>query len=96
MGMQGYSFSIGISAYDCTGCGSCANVCPGKKGEKALTMVSAADASAKTQKYFDYFVSTPVKKDVVEKFGEASVKGSQFKQPLLEFSGAWRRTASAM
>jgi len=88
MGMQGYSFSIGISAYDCTGCGSCANVCPGKKGEKALTMVSAADASAKTQKYFDYFVSTPVKKDVVEKFGEASVKGSQFKQPLLEFSGA--------
>lgn len=86
--MQGYSFSIGISAYDCTGCGSCANVCPGKKGEKALTMVNAEANSEKTQPYFDNFVKNPIKKDVVAKYGEATVKGSQFKQPLLEFSGA--------
>ena len=39
-GMPQYKFAMTISALDCTGCGSCANVCPGKKGEKALTMVS--------------------------------------------------------
>ena len=37
-GMPQYKFTIAVSALDCTGCGSCANVCPGKKGEKALTM----------------------------------------------------------
>ena len=88
IGVQGYSFAIGISAYDCTGCGSCANVCPGKKGAKALTMVNAEANSEDTQKYFDSYVKAPIKKDVVAKFGENSVKGSQFKQPLLEFSGA--------
>ena len=40
-GMPEYKFAMTISALDCTGCGSCANVCPGKKGEKALTMVHA-------------------------------------------------------
>ena len=38
IGMPGMKFSMTVSAYDCTGCGSCANVCPGKKGEKALVM----------------------------------------------------------
>ena len=38
IGMPDMKFSITVSAYDCTGCGSCANVCPGKKGEKALAM----------------------------------------------------------
>ena len=37
-GMPGYKFSMAISALDCTGCGSCANVCPGMKGNKALEM----------------------------------------------------------
>ncbi len=87
-GMPQYKFAIAISAYDCTGCGSCANVCPGKKGVKALNMVSMASAADNTQPYFDYMVKTPVKNDVVAKFKEATVKGSQFKQPLLEFSGA--------
>ena len=87
-GMANYKFTIGISAYDCTGCGSCANVCPGKKTGKALTMVSMADNADCEQPYFDYLVKTPVKNDVVAKFKEATVKGSQFKQPLLEFSGA--------
>ncbi len=86
-GMKGYKFAITVSAYDCTGCGSCANVCPGKKGAKALAMENM-EANAGEQKFFDYGITLPEKKEVVEKFKEATVKGSQFKQPLLEFSGA--------
>ena len=78
---------MSVSALDCTGCGSCVNVCPGKKGAKALAMENL-EASADEQKYFDYTVKLPVKEDVIAKFKEATVKGSQFKQPLLEFSGA--------
>ncbi len=87
-GMDGYQFSIAVSAYDCTGCGSCANVCPGKKGEKALIMVNGEENMAAEQKEFDALVDTPEKPEVVAKFGAATVKGSQFKTPLLEFSGA--------
>ncbi len=86
-GMPGMKFAITVSAYDCTGCGSCANVCPGKKGEKALVMGNM-EANAGSQKYFDFGTEIPVKPEVVAKFKEATVKGSQFKQPLLEFSGA--------
>ena len=86
-GMKEYKFAMTVSAYDCTGCGSCANVCPGKKGAKALVMENM-EANAGVQKYFDYGVSLPVKEDVIAKFKETTVKGSQFKQPLLEFSGA--------
>ena len=86
-GMKEYKFSMTVSALDCTGCGSCANVCPGKKGAKALAMENL-EANAGEQKFFDYAVTLPIKEDVVAKFKEASVKGSQFKQPLLEFSGA--------
>ena len=76
-----------VSAYDCTGCGSCANVCPGKKGAKALAMENM-EANVESQKFFDYAVTLPEKEDVIAKFKENTVKGSQFKQPLLEFSGA--------
>ena len=86
-GMKEYKFAIAVSALDCTGCGSCANVCPGKKGAKALVMENM-EANVESQKFFDYAVSLPVKEDVVAKFKETTVKGSQFKQPLLEFSGA--------
>ncbi len=86
-GMPQYKFTMSISALDCTGCGSCANVCPGKKGEKALTMDKLAN-HLDEQTVFDYTVKLPVKQDVIEKFKENTVKGSQFKQPLLEFSGA--------
>ena len=86
-GMEGYQFAMVISSLDCTGCGSCANVCPGKKGAKALAM-EAMESTLEQQKYFDYGVTLPEKKDVVAKFKETTVKGSQFKQPLLEFSGA--------
>ena len=86
-GMADYKFAIVTSALDCTGCGSCVNVCPGKKGNKALTMANM-EANEGEQKFFDYGVTLPVKEDVVAKFKENTVKGSQFKQPLLEFSGA--------
>ena len=87
MGMPGMKFAITVSAYDCTGCGSCANVCPGKKGEKALELRNMEE-NAGRQVYFDYGREIPVKPEVVAKFKETTVKGSQFKQPLLEFSGA--------
>ncbi|MCR4892402.1 MAG: pyruvate:ferredoxin (flavodoxin) oxidoreductase [Lachnospiraceae bacterium] len=87
-GVPGYKFSIVVSDMDCLGCGSCANVCPGMKGNKALTMTTLDDALKEEQKYFDYAVELPEKQDVIAKFKIDSVKGSQFKQPLLEFSGA--------
>ena len=86
-GMKEYKFAIAVSALDCTGCGSCANVCPGKKGAKALAMENM-EANVESQKFFDYAVTLPEKEDVIAKFKENTVKGSQFKQPLLEFSGA--------
>ncbi len=78
-------FAIVVSAYDCTGCGSCVNVCLAK--DKAISMQNF-EANAEQQKYFDYAVSLPEKADIVEKFKMNTVKGSQFKKPLLEFSGA--------
>lgn len=87
-GMPGYQFAITVSAFDCTGCGSCANVCPGKKGEKALTMVNMEANCDVTQERFEYGQTLPIKQEVIDKFKEATVKGSQFKQPLLEYSGA--------
>ena len=87
IGMPGLKFTMTVSAYDCTGCGSCVNVCPGKKGEKALVMENM-EANAGSQKVFDFGREIEVKPEVVAKFKPATVKGSQFKQPLLEFSGA--------
>ena len=86
-GMPNYKFTVAVSALDCTGCGSCANVCPGKKGEKALTMQSMPE-NVERQKWFDYATATPEKPEVIAKFKETTVKGSQYKKPLLEFSGA--------
>lgn len=87
VGMPGYSFSITVSETDCTGCGSCAGVCPGKQGEKALAMEPVKEHEER-QQYFDYGKYLPAKMEVVEKFHENTVKGSQFKQPMLEFHGA--------
>ena len=87
IGMPELKFTMTVSAYDCTGCGSCVNVCPGKKGEKALVMENM-EANAGSQKAFDFGREIEVKPEVVAKFKPATVKGSQFKQPLLEFSGA--------
>lgn len=86
-GMPGKKFAVTVSVLDCTGCGSCANVCPGMRGEKALTM-NPLETQLSEEKMFNYGQSVSEKPEVLEKFKETSVKGSQFKQPLLEFSGA--------
>jgi len=86
-GMPGMHFAVTVSALDCTGCGSCANVCPGKKGNKALVM-TPFDQMIKKQEGFNYGRKLAEKPEVAAKFKGTTVKGSQFKQPLLEFSGA--------
>ncbi len=75
-------YSLQISQYDCTGCGSCVPVCPAK--EKAIEM-KPAHPSEETAKLWDYGLSLSDKGDV---FSPYSVKGSQFRQPLVEFSAA--------
>lgn len=86
-GVADYQFAMTVSVLDCTGCGSCANVCPGKKGEKALVM-KPLETQLEQQEIFAYGYNVDEKPEVAEKFKETTVKGSQFKQPLLEFSGA--------
>lgn len=86
-GMPGYYFTMTVSVLDCTGCGSCANVCPGNNKNDVLKMASL-ESQMEEQKYFDYGLTVSDKPDVLEKFKKGTVKGSQFVQPLLEFSGA--------
>ena len=86
-GMPDYFFGITVSKVDCTGCGSCAGVCPGKQGNKALEMCPIHEME-EHQEYFDYGKSLPMKPELPEKFKKNTVKGSQFCQPLLEFHGA--------
>jgi pyruvate-ferredoxin/flavodoxin oxidoreductase len=76
-----YDFAIAVSPLDCMGCAVCAGVCP----VKALTMVPQEQESAQ-QAVFNYMVSKVAPKADVE--DTVSVKGSQFKKPLLEFSGS--------
>ena len=86
-GMPGYKFAMTVTVLDCLGCGSCVNICPGKKGEKALTM-QGLDSQRDQQEVYDYGQKLPAKEEVLAKFKADSVKGSQFRQPMLEFSGA--------
>ena len=79
---EGLYFTMQISEADCTGCGSCAHVCPAK--EKALTMVPAAKAED-TSESWEYALSLPQKADIFDPY---TIKGSQFRRPLLEFSAA--------
>jgi pyruvate-ferredoxin/flavodoxin oxidoreductase len=82
-GNEERAFAIAISALDCTGCGSCANVCPAKN--KALVMTPIEQAEQE-QVYFNYAFESVAAKDTG--FAVDTVKGSQFKTPLLEFPGA--------
>jgi len=82
-GCEEYNFAVTTSVMDCTGCGSCVNVCPAK--EKAIKMVPLEDRR-QDQKVYDYAYKHVSNK--VLPFAENTIKGSQFKTPLLEFSGA--------
>ena len=76
-----YKFALAVSPLDCMGCGVCAKTCP----VQALTMVPQEQEAAQ-QKVFDYMVDKVAPKADME--GTSNLKESQFKQPLLEFSGS--------
>ncbi len=82
IGAAGLQFTMAVSVLDCLGCGSCAQVCPAKN--KALEMKPFATQEANAA-LWDYVIGLPAKENPMNKF---TVKGSQFEQPLLEFSGA--------
>ena len=83
VGAKGLNFRMTVSVLDCLGCGSCAEVCPAK--EKALVMKPFASQVEKAP-LWDYAVKKVTPKD--NPMNKFSVKGSQFEQPLLEFSGS--------
>ena len=87
LGMEDRSFAIVISQTDCTGCGTCSAVCPGKQGQKALEMLPV-NRHEERQQIFDYCKSLLPCEEAVEKFRPDTFKGSQFCLPLMEFSGA--------
>ncbi len=82
-GLEGYQFRIQISPLDCTGCGNCAETCPAK--EKALIM-KPLDTQMDQNERWEYFSKNVTYKDTI--VSKTTVKGSQFAQPLFEYSGA--------
>ena len=83
-GNENYKFTMAISPLDCMGCGLCVNVCPTKPEKRAIKMVPQ-ETQLDQQAAFDYAVDHVTEKKELIK---ATVKNSQFKQPLLEFSGS--------
>ncbi|MDP3012345.1 MAG: pyruvate:ferredoxin (flavodoxin) oxidoreductase, partial [Candidatus Hydromicrobium sp.] len=81
-GLEQFAYRVQVSTLDCTGCGNCANICPAKN--KALVM-KPLDSQEAQIKNWDFASKIPVKEDVMP---ADTVKGSQFKKPLFEFSGA--------
>jgi len=81
-GFEDYSLRIQIDPLDCTGCGSCQSVCPSK--EKSLVMESLESQLPEMDNWY-YSLELSDKKNPIDKF---SIKGCQYEQPLLEFSGA--------
>jgi pyruvate-ferredoxin/flavodoxin oxidoreductase len=80
--VKGMRFRIQISTLDCMGCGNCADICPAK--EKALVMQPIASQTPAQVPNFEFSETIPYK----DAFGRDTVKGSQFRQSLMEFSGA--------
>jgi pyruvate-ferredoxin/flavodoxin oxidoreductase len=80
-----YLYRIQVNALDCQGCGNCADICPGKKKNKALTMKPIETQTELQIPNYDFSVTIPLKDNI---FKKSTVKGSQFKKPLMEFSGA--------
>ncbi len=90
-GLAGLKYAMAVSVLDCTGCGVCANICPAgaKDKSKSALVMKPLDSQMAQQEVFDYAVKdVEDKAEVHAKFAENTVKGSQFNQPLLEFSGA--------
>ena len=79
-----YKFAMSVSPLDCMGCGECITICP-KAADEAIKMVPQ-ESQADEQPVFDYLVANVGKKD--SGFADTTPKGSQFNQPLLEFSGS--------
>ncbi len=84
-GSSDHEFTIGVSVMDCTGCGSCLSKCPASG--KALRMIPLEKATDQ-QEIFNFLESLPKKEIASKLFRPTSVKGSQFKKPLLEFPGS--------
>ncbi|MDP4151845.1 MAG: pyruvate:ferredoxin (flavodoxin) oxidoreductase [Bacillota bacterium] len=82
-GLEFYGFRIQVSPYDCTGCGNCADICPAK--DKALIMKPAIQEMKNEYKNWEFAMTLSEKPSLMEK---DTVKGSQFRRPLLEFNGA--------
>ena len=80
--MDGLRYTMGVSTLDCTSCGSCVSSCP--KSGKALKMVPTHEVSL-DQTNWKYLQTLPEKNDRIDKF---TLKGSQLRQPLVEFNGA--------
>jgi len=88
--LVGMQFRIEVSVLDCLGCSNCADVCPGKKGEKALTMIPFnidRPEMIKEANNWEYLVKNVTSKQHLVDIKQ-SAKNSQFAQPLFEFSGA--------
>jgi len=82
---KGYKFKIQISPLDCTGCGNCYEVCPGKKGNKALEMTPLPEMVEVEETNWKFAETLP---ETGIDYAKTSVKDSQFRRPLFEFSGA--------
>ncbi|NLJ58166.1 MAG: pyruvate:ferredoxin (flavodoxin) oxidoreductase [Tissierellia bacterium] len=85
-GLEGLEYKIQISPLDCTGCGNCADICPGRRGEKALVMTPIAEEVEKEVPNWKYAIEKVTIKDNL--MDKNTVKGSQFCKPYFEFSGA--------
>ncbi|MCC5910752.1 MAG: pyruvate:ferredoxin (flavodoxin) oxidoreductase [Clostridiaceae bacterium] len=83
-GLENYQYRIQVTPLDCTGCGNCADICPAPK--KALVMVDAEKETDRQKDNWEFAVNNLTYKD--DLMTKNTVKGSQFAQPLLEFSGA--------
>ena len=82
---QNLKYAIGISFPDCTGCKLCINICPGRKGEKALTLEKMEELKKTKGEAYEYLFKNVTEKKVMP---ITTVKGSQFIKPKFEFSGA--------
>ncbi|HTN68544.1 MAG TPA: pyruvate:ferredoxin (flavodoxin) oxidoreductase [Dysgonamonadaceae bacterium] len=80
------AFRIQVDVLDCLGCGNCVDVCPGRRGEKALEMVPIS-SQLENQKNWDYMLESVTSKAHLVDI-KRNVKNSQFATPLFEFSGA--------